>query len=308
MAGGRALDVPSPVLRLAPKLNSRRRPLFSRVAPYLMVLPAAAFLFAFTLLPMARTVLDSANEPSGNVGWANYQALLDDPIFWTAVRNNALFAIGTVPTSIALAMLMAMSVVSARRRGGVMRLAFFTPTILPLVVAGSIWLYFYTPGYGPVNQMLALFGVPSVNWLGDPGTALPALMVATVWKEAGLFMIFYLAGLQSLSSELREASMLEGAGRWSHFRRVVFPLMMPTTFFVTLVATVNAFKSVDMLFVTTRGGPNHASSLLLYYIYEVAFRFLETNFAAALSVVLVGVLVIVGWGQVKLLDRRVFYQ
>ena len=129
-------------------------------------------------------------------------------------------------------------------------------------------------------------GPSSHNWLGDPDTVLACTMVMVVWKEAGFFMIFYLAALQSLPPELQEAANIEGASRWYFFRRVTFPLLMPTTLFVLVNATINSFKLVDHLFILTKGGPDNASSLLLYYIYQVAFSFFDTAYASTLTVVL----------------------
>jgi len=154
----------------------------------------------------------------------------------------------------------------------------------------------------------ALVGSPSHNWLGDPGLVLPATMVMVVWKEAGFFMIFYLAALQSLPPELKEAARIEGASRWYFFRRVTFPLLMPTTLFVLVNATINSFKLVDHLFILTKGGPDNASSLLLYYIYQVAFSFFDTAYAATLTVVLLALLALLAVLQFLLIEKRVHYR
>ena len=130
----------------------------------------------------------------------------------------------------------------------------------------------------------------------------------TIWKEAGFFMIFYLAALQSLPPELEEAAKLEGAGRWTCFRRVTFPLLMPTTLFVLINAVINSFKLVDHLFILTKGGPDNASNLLLYYIYEVAFSFFDEAYAATLTVVLLAALAVIAIGQFVILDKRIHYR
>ena len=130
----------------------------------------------------------------------------------------------------------------------------------------------------------------------------------TVWKEAGFFMIFYLAALQHIPPELHEAAKLEGASRWYFFRRVLFPLLMPTTLFVLINAVLNSFKLVDHLFVLTKGGPDNASNLLLYYIFESAFSYFDTNYAATLTVVLLALLAIMALVQFFVLDRRIHYR
>jgi sn-glycerol 3-phosphate transport system permease protein len=134
------------------------------------------------------------------------------------------------------------------------------------------------------------------------------LAVMTVWKEAGFFMIFYLAALQSLPPELQEAARMEGASRWYFFRRVTFPLLKPTTLFVLVNATINSFKLVDHLFILTKGGPDNASNLLLYYIYQVAFSFFDTAYAATLTVVLLALLAGLAIVQFLLVEKRVHYR
>jgi sn-glycerol 3-phosphate transport system permease protein len=172
----------------------------------------------------------------------------------------------------------------------------------------NIWLFFYTPQYGLLEQLLSLFGARSHNWLGTPDTALACVTVVAIWKEAGFFMIFYLAALQQISPTLAEAAALEGASRWTYFRRVQFPLLMPTTLFVLVNAVINAFRTVDHIIVMTRGGPDNTTTLLLYYIYEVGFKFWDTTYAAALTVVLLAVLATASLGQYLFLERRVHYR
>jgi sn-glycerol 3-phosphate transport system permease protein len=155
---------------------------------------------------------------------------------------------------------------------------------------------------------VGLFGGAGHNWLGDPATVMWCLIVMTIWKEAGFFMIFYLAALQSLPPELEEAARIEGASRWYFFRRVTFPLLMPTTLFVLVNATINSFKLVDHLFILTKGGPDNASSLLLYYIYQVAFSFFDTTYASTLTVVLLVLLAALAVLQFLLIEKRVHYR
>ncbi len=284
------------------------------VHAWLLLTPAAILLIAFTYYPTVATVIHSLFSkgsiirPSRFVGLANYQQLAADPIFWKTLTNNLWFAAGTIPASIALAILMALMVNRALPGRGLVRMAYFTPTILPMIAVANIWLFFYTPGIGLIDQVFAELGFGSVNWLGDPGTVLAAIIVMTVWKEAGFFMVFYLAALQHFSPELRDAARIEGASRWYFFRRVLFPMLMPTTLFVLINAILNSFKLVDHLFVLTKGGPNNASNLLLYYIYENAFSYFDANYAAALTVILLALLAALALAQFFLLDKRVHYR
>lgn len=259
---------------------------------WLLLLPALVLLIAFTHWPALATLIDSffstprGSRPGVWVGPENYQVMVQDPVFWQAVRNNLWFAGATIPLSIGLALLMA----------------------LPMIAVANIWLFFYTPQYGLLEQITGALGLPSHNWLGDPRTALACVTLVAVWKEAGFFMIFYLAALQTLNPSLKEAAAIEGASRWYYFRRVQWPLLMPTTLFVQVNAVVNAFRLVDHVFIMTRGGPDNASTLLLYHLYEVGFKFWDTGYAAAITVVLVVVLASVALFQFFVLDKRVHYK
>ncbi len=281
---------------------------------WLLLLPAMSLLALFTHYPAVATLWHSflstpkATRPAVWVGIDNYRQLAEDPIFWQALGNNLWFALGTIPASIALALLMAVWVNGNLSGRGFLRLAYFTPTVLPMIAVANIWLFFYTPEYGLLEEMLALFGAGTHNWLGSKSTALACLMVVTVWKEAGFFMIFYLAALQSISPHLAEAAAIEGASRSHFFRRVTFPLLMPTTLFVLVNAVINAFRLVDHVVVMTRGGPDNATSLLLFYIYEIGFRFWDSAYAAALTMVLLALLAALALAQFWFLERKVHYQ
>ena len=281
---------------------------------WLLLLPAAALLALFTHYPAAATAWRSffstpkGARPATFVGVDNYAQLVEDPIFWQALSNNLWYAAGTIPLSIALALLMAAWVNGKLAGRGLLRLAYFTPTILPMIAVANIWLFFYTPEYGLLEKIGGALGLPAHNWLGSKNTALGCLMAVAIWKEAGFFMIFYLAALQQISPYLAEAAAIEGASRWYFFRRVTFPLLMPTTLFVLVNAVINAFRLVDHIVVMTRGGPDNATALLLYYIYEIGFRFWDTAYAAALTMVLLTVLALVALGQFWFLDRKVHYQ
>ena len=281
---------------------------------WLLLTPAAILLVAFTHYPAVATLADSffshatALRPARFVGVDNYAALAGDPVFWQVLRNNFWFALGTIPTSIALALVMALWV-NARLPGrALVRLSYFTPTVLPMIAVANLWLYFYTPQIGLLDKVTGLFGAPSHNWLGNPDTVMGCVIAMTIWKEAGFFMIFYLAALQTLPPELEEAARIEGASRGYFFWRVTFPLLMPTTLFVLVNATINSFKLVDHLFILTKGGPDNASNLLLYYIYQVAFSYLDTAYAATLTVILLFLLAAFAVLQWQMIERRVHYR
>jgi sn-glycerol 3-phosphate transport system permease protein len=294
--------------RRGPLRVLRRIP--DRVFAWLLLAPALLLLAGFTVYPAVSAVWSSLQEPGldGGVGTANYEQLLGDAVFRRSLLNNLLFCVVTVPASLAVAMVMAVLVNRGMRGRGLLRLAYFTPAMLPVVGAAAIWLLFYQPNFGLINGIAGAFGLTPQNWLGDPSTVLPALMVMMIWHQSGFFMLFYLAGLQMIPPELDEASTVEGAGRWYHFRRVTFPLLMPTTLFTSIVGLANSFKQVDFVFVMTGGGPNNASNLLLYYIWQAAFPQRQPDYAAAVTVILVLLLVGLALVQIRVLDRRIHYR
>lgn len=281
---------------------------------YLLILPALSFLLLFTHYPAVATVWESLfsaarnGRPAHFVGLDNYLALLDDDIFIQSLWNNLLYALITIPLAVMLALLMALAVNRHMRANALVRTAFFIPSLLPMIAIANLWLFFYTPQLGLLNKLLALFSLPAMNWLGEPGSALYCLMAVSVWREAGFFMIFYLAALQQIDPRLSEAAQIEGASRRYFFRRVQWPLLMPTTLFVLINASMNAFRIVDQVIAMTNGGPNNSSSLLLFYIYRTAFSFWDMPAAAAMTVVLLVILATIALLKFNLLDKRAHYQ
>ncbi|MEN8191017.1 MAG: sugar ABC transporter permease [Thermodesulfobacteriota bacterium] len=287
---------------------------WNHINGWLLVLPAVFMIGLFTHYPIFSTIYHSLfstgtpTRPSIFTGLENYSYLIEDDIFRKVLMNNIIYSMCTVPLSVAMALGMALLVNRSIVGRSLVRMSFFTPTVLPMIAVANIWLFFYTPEYGLFDQISQFFGGGAHNWLGNPNTVLYCLVVMVIWKEAGFFMVFYLAALQQLSPELHEAGKVEGSSNWYYFRRVTFPLLGPTTLFVTVNAIINSFKLVDHLVIMTKGGPDNASSLLLYYIYENAFSFWDTSYAATLTVVLVLILALVTIIQFAIVERRIHYQ
>lgn len=279
----------------------------------MLVIPCA-ILVAFTHYPAIMALINSfwnnasSRRPSRFVGAENYQAMLADDRLAQVLVNSTIYALGTVPLAIGLAIGMALLVNSRLPGTAFMRLSFFLPTMLPMIAVANIWLFFYAPGIGLASQILGIFGLPSINFLGQTETALGSMMFVAIWKEAGLFMIFYLAALQSVPTNLKDAAKLEGAGRIRVFIDVVLPLLRPTTIFVAVNALINAFRVVDHVVVMTEGGPNNSSALLLYYIYEVTFRQRDFAYGATLTVLMVVLLGTLAVIQFWVLNRKAHYQ
>ncbi|MGG1552771.1 carbohydrate ABC transporter permease [Paenibacillus ferrarius] len=280
---------------------------------WLLLLPTFVFLAMFTFYPLYKTVAASfylkklAVRVPQFVGGDNYRSLWEDAKFWKVLGNTIIFVLGTVPIAMAIALAMALFVNRAVRGNGFMRTFFFYPTVIPAVAIANIWLFIYTPKYGILNSILSWFHIPSINWLGDVGTVLGATIAMAIWKEAGFLMVFYLSGLQNIPKDLYEAADIDGGRPLFVFRKITFPLLMPSTLFIFIIATTGTFKLIDHLPVMTGGGPDNASNLLLYLIYETAFKFWDEGMAATLTVVLIVLLLIVSCIQFFGLDKKIHY-
>lgn len=275
-----------------------------------LILPAFFFLCIFTLYPIGSSVYTSffkdnlATKRTGAVfvGLGNYIGLVKDPVFVKSFWNNLIIALVTIPTSIALAVGMAIFANKVKIGKGFTRVAFFYPTLMPMVAVANIWLFIYTPQYG-------LLGYLNSSWrfLSDPKTALWAIIVMLIWKQAGYVMIFYISGLQNINEELYEAARIDGANANQVFRTITWPLLRPTTIYVTIITLTNAYKLVDHLYILTKGGPNNSTNMLLFYVYQTGFDFWDVGKASTMTVVLVVILLIVTCVQFFVQDKRTHY-
>lgn len=282
--------------------------------PYLLLFPTVLFVTVFTLLPSLRVFYDSlfiqnqAVKTPQFAGIDNYTELFSSASFHDVLFNTFAYVVITVPVSVFLALVLAL-VLNRKFRGlGLYRLAFFYPTVLPMISAATIWYFMYTPGYGLINVFLSNFGIPSQSWLGSTNLALIALMILGVWKQTGYFMIFYLAGLQGLPHEIFEAADLDGASPIQATRYLTLPLLMGTTLFVTTIAVINAFETVDQIYIMTGGGPVNSTTMLLFNLWQTLFSYLDLGKASAMSVILIVVLLIFTTLNFVFTERRTTYE
>jgi sn-glycerol 3-phosphate transport system permease protein len=292
----------------------RRSRFWAAALPYLLITPTLLFVAVFTLIPMARVAYDSlfinnqAVQLPRFTGLGNYLALFSDAAFQNVIRNTGLYVIVTVPISVILAFLLALLLNRKFRAQGRYRLGFFYPTVLPMVSAATIWLFMYTPGYGLVNVFISFFHIPSQNWLGEQNLALAALMVLGIWKQTGYYMIFYLAGLQGLPHDIYESARLDGANIIQLTRFITIPLLMGTTLFVTTIAVINSFETVDQIYIMTGGGPINSTSMLLFNLWQTLFSYLDIGRASAISIILIAALLIFTVINYLTTERRVTYE
>jgi len=287
-----------------------------RTAFYLLLLlPGFVFLALFTYLPLLRSFFDSLHdfrmvaETPVYVGLENYRRLLADPVFHAAVWNNLVYIFFTVVPGMALALALALTLKQNTVLNRWLRAAFFFPTIVPLVAAASLWSFIFLPGIGLFDHYLGRFcGSGSHNFLGMQETALGALIVISVWKFAGYYMLFFLAGLQAIPDDAMEAARIEGASNLQCFMYITLPLLRPTITFVAIVSLVYAVTQIDHVPIMTNGGPVNSTTVVLHYIQSTAMESQDFGKASAATFLTIITLFLVSWVNLKVIDRGTYYE
>jgi multiple sugar transport system permease protein len=229
--------------------------------------------------------------------------MLDQPLFWKSMAQTGIFILGLVPLRMAIAL--GLALLLNQKIGGLAfyRALYFTPVVTSMVAVSIVWLWIFDPSWGVANWILESFGLPPSQWLSDPNSALPSLIVMTIWKTVGFEMVIYLAGLQGIPASLYEAAAIDGAGRWRQFRHITLPLLTPTTFFILVTAVIGAAQIFDQVFVMTQGGPLRSTYVIIYYLYEEAFRFFRMGYAAAIAWVVFAIVLVLTLLQWRFLRR-----
>jgi ABC-type sugar transport system permease subunit len=269
-------------------------------------------LAAFSFVPLGFTVylafhewsLLSAARPF--VGLANFRELAGDRLFWTTLRNTALY-VTYVPITMASAL--GLAVLLNRRRTGVrlLRTVVFLPFVTSAVAIAIVWQWMFNPDFGLLNYALGLIGLPQADWLGSPRTALVAIILVTVWTQVGYQMIVFLAGLQGIPQTYYDAALVDGATPWQRFAHVTLPLLRPVILFVLVTGVISGFQVFTLVYMMTEGGPLHSTDVIVYRIYQTAWEFLRFGAASAMALVLFGVLLAVTAVQFRLLGKRIEY-
>ncbi|OPZ50606.1 MAG: Lactose transport system permease protein LacF [Firmicutes bacterium ADurb.BinA052] len=283
--------------------------------PYVYLIPSLVLLGMFTYYPMLYSLYisffswDIFTPQPVFCGFDNYVAMFGEPVFWLVLKNTLMYTVVTIPITMAISLLLA---VLLNENPGWMRnlyrVACFYPTMIPAAAAGMLWVWLFNPGIGLVNYYLKKLGVPTVEWLYDMKWALPAIMIVSIWKNFGYYMLIYLAGLQGISRELYECCDIQGAGFWARLRYITLPLLSSTSLFVVIVSLINSFQVFDLAHVMTQGGPADRTNTLVYYIYQNAFRFWNMGQASALTVVFVLFLLALIAISMRFMERGVYYE
>ncbi len=292
----------------------RRRKFTDALLGYLFILPAFLSFAVFILYPtiysgylsfMSWNVL---NPKMHFIGLENYVELIGDTQFHIAVKNTLLFGLILIPARIVLPLAIALLFERVRRGTVIFRSLFFLPTLFSTVAVSIVWILIYIPTSGLLNSLMQTLGLATRNWLLDPVWALPAVALMDIWKTAGYNVIIFTAGLQNGPTELVEAARIDGAGFWAVLRHITLPLLSPTTYFVFTLAIIDAFQFFTPVAVMTQGKPAGGTSVVVWYLYQMAFAFYRMGYASAIAVVLVIVVVLVTILQNRLVGGRVHYQ
>ena len=241
------------------------------------------------------------------VGVDNYVRMAQDPLVWQVLRNTFAFSVGLVPFNLALALLLAVLVDQQLPGTTVFRTLFFAPVVVSLVAWAVVW-QFLLQADGGINSFLALMGFDGPNWLRSTTWAMPALVVVQVFKNVGLNMILFLAALQGVPSEIQEAARVDGAGPFQIFRRITLPMIAPMVMLVSIITVIGSFQVFATIAVLTGGGPGNSTNVLVYYVYQQAFRRFEAGYASAGAVLLFVIVMALTVIQWKMRKRWVFHE
>lgn len=257
---------------------------------YLFILPWLLGLVIFVLGPILASFYFSLTDyevvrPPVFRGWANYQRLLGDDLFWQALKVTTIYVVTSTPLGLALSFGIALLMNQQVRLVSLWRTIYYLPTLVPVIASTMLWLWIFNPEFGLLNTLLRYVGIDGPLWLGHSRWALPSLILMSLWTVGGP-MLIYLAGLQGIPTDLYEAAAVDGAGAWAKFRAVTVPLMTPVIFFNLIMNMIFAFQVFAQPFIMTGGGPRYATLFYVLYLYQNAFKFFRMGYAAALAWVL----------------------
>jgi putative chitobiose transport system permease protein len=278
--------------------------------PLLFLLPGCALIGAFVIYPALKTLFLSFTDfsiirPAQFVGVKNYQTLINDPFFWSALKNTLLYLVFVVPFLVIAPIFLAILVNRAIPGIKVFRAILYLPVVTSLVISGLVWKWVYEEK-GILNHFLLATGITSqpIAFLTDPANALFSVMAVTVWSGIGYYMVIYLAGLQSIPRHLYEAAEVEGVSAWKQTLHITIPLLKPSMAVVSVMSSIAAMKVFEEVYVMTQGGPLDATKTLVFYIYESAFVEFEMGYAAAVGVVLFAITLIFSLANLRLMRTQ----
>lgn len=277
--------------------------------PYLFVAPNIILFLCFMIIPILYTTYISLTNWSvigipKFIGLNNYLYLLKDSTFWISLWNTAYYTFVTVPVIIVLALVFALILNRKIKFRGAFRAAIYLPAVISTIAAGILWMWIFNTDFGVLNYILNLLGLKSMDWLTNGNLAMIPVILTTIWSRVGYNMVIYLAALQDIPVSYYEASYIDGASKWQQFKSITLPLLKPTHIFVLVMAIIFSFKSFDLIYVMTRGGPGTATTTTVQYIYKTAFEVGKMGRASALGIILFAIMAILTAVQLKFGEKE----
>jgi ABC-type sugar transport system permease subunit len=305
----------SPSTRVVRRPERRTRGLRSQtLIPLVFLAPAIILLAVFVFYPLASAIFTSLTDWNGIsrtfdfVGIANYLQLFGDSDILRAAGATLLYTALTLPPSLVLAFAAALLVARPSRSSTVLRVSMAIPFVVSIAVVSAVWMWILEPHFGLLNYLASLVGLPEQNWLGDPAWAMFAVAIPSVWRQFGYFMLILLAGIHNIDPALQEAARLDGASSAQRAWHVTLPLLGPQLFFCLVLGVIDSFQVFAQVDIMTSGGPQNATSVIVYELYQQSFEFFHTGYASAIAIVLLLVIGVVTFVQQRWLGSKVFYQ
>lgn len=290
-----------------------KKRIWEAIRPYVMVLPAMTGIILFVIYPVIYLVQLSFykynlmnKDKSQFIGFDNFTQIFTREDFYSALSNTVVYTVGVVVLTMLLSLLIAIWLNKKTRFNAVVQAGIFTPHIISIVSVALVWMWLMEPNHGILNFLLKAIGLPPSSWLQSSNTAMLSVIIVSVWQNIGYYTLIIVAALQSVPPSIYEAAALDNASRFKMFYKITLPLISPQLFFILIIMTIGSFKVFDTVKIMTAGGPNNATTTLVYYIYE--FRTNSIGYASATGVVLMAIIAILTFIYFRLLSKKVHYQ
>ncbi len=296
--------------------NKKRRSkaiLREEVQAYLFIFPLLFGIIFYNILPIFSSAVisltdwDIMTQPT-SVGFENYSKLFKDDIFKASFINTLYYTGVSVPLQVVVAFFLALLLNFKIKGSNLFRACFFMPVVTSVVAVSTVWYWIYNSEYGLINLLIyQVFGIAGPNWLGSKDWAMPSIIIMSLWKNAGYYMVIFLAALQGVPQELYESARIDGASSWKQLYYITIPVVSPTTFFVVIMATISSFQMFEQSYVMTAGGPSYSTITLVLSVFNHAFKYFRMGYASAQAWILFLLIMFITFIQKIFQKKWVFY-
>jgi multiple sugar transport system permease protein len=283
------------------------------IVSYVLIAPAVAFMVLFIFYPILYSIILSAQtyrlgfRTRELIGFGNYIELFKSADFWNSLQITGIYTVVVVIASLVLGICLAVLIHQRKKTGMIWQIIFFLPVAATMAAMAIVWRFILDDNFGVFNNLLRALGTSGADWVRNPDTALGAVIIINIWANAGYTMVFFLAGLANIPDELYQAASLDGSTKLQGFRYISWPLLSPTTLFITIIMTVRALASFDLIKVMTNGGPLKTTQILSLLLYQEAFQYFNVGYASGIAVVFFVIVLALTLVQMRF-DTRIHYQ